>query len=177
VRFAFVLLAVAVACGQPLQSTDAGTDAGVDAGCASLMNTSTVSANVCPINDLCPDCVGTALADGLYFQTKGPAVFGSACGSCVPTGTLRIASGVLELVSDEASDICNRAGSHSQLNATFTVAGDVLHLHDRCGAGDFDWRFGTSADGGQLEVWPVDAGGTGGGTGNSWDPASLFQRQ
>jgi hypothetical protein len=140
------------------------------------MNTSTVNSIVCPISDLCPDCTGTALADGLYFQQKGPAIFGSACGSCVPKGTLRIASGVFELVSDESADICTGTGSSTRVHATFTVAGDVLHLHDSCGGGDLALRFGTSADGGQLELWPGDAG-TGGGMGNSWDPASLFQRQ
>jgi hypothetical protein len=176
-----LLVAGLFACGQPLLPLpDSGTpDSGTtDAGSCTLPNTSTVSVNVCPSGDPCPDCSGTVLADGTYFQTKGPAVFGSACGSCQPKGTLRIASGVIDMVLEELADICTQNGAlQTRTHATFTQSGSTLHLHDTCGQGDFELTAGVSADAGLLELTPVQTGSGGGGAGNAWDRASLFQRQ
>ena len=180
-----VLVAGLLACGQPIRplpdsgTPDSGTpDAGTpDAGSCSLANSSNVTANACPTGDPCPDCSGTVIADGTYFQTKSPAVFGSACGSCQPKGTLRIAAGVIDLVFQEAADICSITGTTTHTHATFTQSGSTLHLHDTCGFGDFDLEAGVSADGGLLELTPIQSGTGGGGAGSPWDPASLFQRQ
>jgi hypothetical protein len=157
--------------------TDSGAPGGdarvvVDGSCPAPHNIATTSAFRCPIQDICPDCSKPSLPDGVYVQLTTLPAFGSACGSCQAFGTLRVADGVFDLVTDEAASICTGyVPQQTRIYGSYTLEGDALHVVDRCGAGALDWTVRAS-DAGMVRLRrraDLDAG--------SFDQGWVFQKQ
>ncbi len=183
----FALLTLA-ACGMPTQTDGGTTDSGIpdagsgDAGgldpggtCGTLKNTAPPVVSACPPDTQCADCTGSALQDGLYFET-GTEIYASGCGALASVGTLTIKTGTIEWIQSTPVNFDpNSAYTTTRSVSTYTTTGSTLHLATSCdepdggGGGDgVDYTYGTNGDGGLMLTTP--------GSG-SMSIVTTFQRQ